>query len=130
MTSRRVLVAAPLIIVALALNACGSGTEHKPGRNSADKLAVVTSFYPLPFAAAQIGGGHVAVTSPTKPRAEPHNIELTPREVATINKASLVVYELGLQSAVDKAVESQGGDRGLDVAPAANLNLRLALGRH
>src|SRR5665647_1479783 len=123
MTSRRVLVAAPLIIVALALSACGSGTEHKPGKNSADKLAVVASFYPLQFAAAQIGGGHVAVTSLTKPGAEPHDIELTTHDVATVSKAGLVIYEKGLQGAVDKAVQSEAGDRSLNVAPAARLDL-------
>ena len=123
MTSRRVLVAAPLIIVALALSACGSGTEHKPGKNSADKLAVVASFYPLQFATQQIGGDHVVVANLTRPGVEPHDIELTPREVASVSKARLVVYERGLQGAVDKAVESEAGNRGLDVAPAANLDL-------
>jgi zinc transport system substrate-binding protein len=91
---------------------------------SPERLAVVASFYPLQFATEQIGGEHVAVTSLTKPGAEPHDIELTPRDVGRVSKAKLVVFEKGLQGAVDKAVESQGGDRGLDVAPSANLNLR------
>ena len=126
MTSRRFLVAAPLAIAVMALSACGSagGTAaNKAGGTGSDKLAVVASFYPLQFATQQIGGDHVAVTSLTKPGAEPHDVELTPRDVATVGSAKLVVYESGLQGAVDKAVESQGGDRGLDVAPAANLNL-------
>ena len=126
MTSRRLLVAAPLAIAALALSACGSAGDtaaNKAGDKGADKLAVVASFYPLQFATQQIGGDHVAVTSLTRPGAEPHDIELTPKDVATVSKAKLVVYESGLQGAVDKAVESQGGDRGLDVAPAANLDL-------
>ena len=126
MTSRRLLGAAPLAIAALALSACGSAGDtpaNKAGDKGADKLAVVASFYPLQFATQQIGGDHVAVTSLTRPGAEPHDIELTPKDVATVSKAKLVVYESGLQGAVDKAVESQGGDRGLDVAPAANLDL-------
>jgi len=115
-----------LAIAALALSACGSAGDtaaNKAGDKGADKLAVVASFYPLQFATQQIGGDHVAVTSLTKPGAEPHDVELTPRDVATVGSAKLVVYESGLQGAVDKAVESQGGDRGLDVAPAANLDL-------
>jgi len=124
MTPRRVLVAASLI-AALALSACGSGT---PGKTSAGKLTVVAAFYPLQYAAEQIGGGHVDVTNLTKPGAEPHDIELAPRDVATISKAKLVVFEKGLQGAVDQAVAAQGGDRGLDVAPAADLNLRVASG--
>jgi len=120
MTSRRVLATIPLIIAALALSACGSGA---PGKAGTGQLSVVASFYPLQYAAEQIGGGHIAVTTLTRPGAEPHDIELTPREVATVSSAALVVYERGLQGAVDKAVQSQGGDRGLDVAPAARLDL-------
>jgi zinc transport system substrate-binding protein len=127
MASRKVLVAAPLIIAALALSACGSGSAG-PGRTSTGKLAVVASFYPLKFAVEQIGAGHVAVTSLTRPGAEPHDVELTPHDVATVSKAGLVVYELGLQGAVDQAVESEGGDRGLDVSPAAALDLATAGG--
>jgi zinc transport system substrate-binding protein len=84
---------------------------------------VVASFYPLQFVTQQIGGDHVAVTNLTKPGAEPHDVELTPRDVASVSKAELVVYERGLQGAVDQAVESEAGNRGLDVTPAANLDL-------
>ena len=114
-----------MVIAALALSSCGSATAiaDQSGTPSTDTLAVVASFYPLQFATQQIGGDHVAVTSLTKPGAEPHDVELTPRDVASVSRAKLVVYERGLQGAVDKAVESQGGDRGLDVAPAANLDL-------
>jgi zinc transport system substrate-binding protein len=126
MRSRRLLFATPLVIAALALSACGSGQQGtaQPGATGKDQMAVVASFYPLQFATEQIGGSHVAVTSLTKPGAEPHDVELTPRDIATVSKAKLVIFEKGLQSAVDKAVESQGGDRGLDVAPAANLDLK------
>jgi len=115
-------------MAALTLSACGSGKLDSQKTTGTDALAVVASFYPLQFATEQIGGGHVAVTSLTKPGAEPHDIELTPRDVAAVSKARLVIYEKGLQGAVDQAVESQGGDRSLDIAPAANLDLRYASG--
>jgi zinc transport system substrate-binding protein len=119
----RSLRAAPLLIAALVLSACGS-----PGASTDGKIAVVASFYPLQYATQQIGGSLVAVTSLTKPGAEPHDTELTPRAVASVSMARLVVYEKGLQGAVDKAVESQGGGHSLDVAPSANLDLKLASG--
>jgi zinc transport system substrate-binding protein len=112
-----------MVIGAFALSACGSGDTADNGTTGTGKLAVVASFYPLQFATEQIGGGHLAVTSLTKPGAEPHDIELTPRDVARVSKARLVVYEKGLQGAVDQAVESQAGDRSLDVAPVARLDL-------
>src|SRR5664280_974708 len=125
MTPRRGLATTALIIAALTLSACSSGA---PGKSSTGQLSVVASFYPLQFAAEQIGGSHVAVTNLTRPGAEPHDIELTTLDVTTVSKAGLVTYEKGLQAAVDKAAESQAGDRSLDVAPTANLTLRLASG--
>jgi zinc transport system substrate-binding protein len=128
MTSRSLrpggaLVAATLATLAvLTLGGCGS-TAAAAHNQAGQRLAVVASFYPLQFAVEQIGGNHVAVTSLTKPGAEPHDVELTPRDVAGVSKARIVVYERGLQGAVDKAVESEGGDRGLDVAPAGHLDL-------
>jgi zinc transport system substrate-binding protein len=125
MNPPRTLIGVPLLTAALALSGCGLSQESSA---STGKVAVVASFYPLQFATQQIGGSHVAVTSLTKPGAEPHDIELTPRDVGSVSKARLVVFEKGLQGAVDSAVESQGGDRGLDVAPAAKLDLKLASG--
>jgi len=124
-TSRSALVAASLLFAALAPSACSSAA---PGKNSTGQLTVVASFYPLQFAAEQIGGSHVAVTSLTRPGAEPHDIELTTHDVATVSTAGLVVYEKGLQGAVDKAVESQAANRSLDVTSAANLDLKLTSG--
>jgi len=115
-------VAVAVAIVVALLGACGQGGTE--GRTEGGKLAVVASFYPLQFATEQVGGGHIAVTTLTKPGAEPHDVELTPRDVATVSKARLVVYEKGLQGAVDQAVESQGRNHSLDVSPAARLNLR------
>ena len=137
MASRRFRMTTPLFIAAItafaiiaviAVSACGSGAQDGQSSTGTDPLAVVASFYPLQFAVEQIGGGHVAVTNLTKPGAEPHDIELTPRDVARVSKARLIVFEKGLQGAVDKAVESQGGDGGLDVAPAADLDRKLASG--
>jgi zinc transport system substrate-binding protein len=131
MTSKLALAGASLLATALVLSGCGSGAfgaGGKGGRDGSGRLEVVAAFYPLQFATQQIGGTHVKVISLTKPGAEPHDIELTPQDVGTVSKASLVVYEKGLQGAVDQVVTAQGGDRGLDVVPAANLNLRVAGG--
>ncbi|MDQ1535817.1 MAG: zinc transport system substrate-binding protein [Actinomycetota bacterium] len=114
------LIAALGLIASIALTACGSSAQG----TSTGRLPVVASFYPLQFAAEQIGGGHLAVKSLTKPGAEPHDIELTTQDVASVSEARLVIYEQGLQGAVDKAVETQAGDHSLNVAPAAKLDLR------
>ena len=106
-----------------ALSACGSPLTAADQLGATQRMAVVTSFYPLQFASQQIGGDHVTVTNLTKPGAEPHDNELTARDVASVSRARLVVYERGLQGAVDQAVDSEAGDRALNIAPAAHLDL-------
>jgi zinc transport system substrate-binding protein len=106
----------------LALAGCGSD-DGAAGTGGGDRLDVVAGFYPLEWAAAQIGGDRVEVSSLTAPGAEPHDLELTPRDVAGVSDADLVVYLGGFQAAVDEAAESQAGDHSWDVAEAANLSL-------
>ncbi len=115
----RLLGAAVCATAALALTACApsTGTPTQDGR-----LRIVTSFYPLQFVAERVGGSHVQVTSLTRPGTEPHDLELTPRDVARLQDADVVVYLRGFQPAVDQAVdEHTRGQRVIDVAPAARL---------
>jgi zinc transport system substrate-binding protein len=119
MTLRSLGLVAGLLSIAM-VSACGATGER--GANG-DRLSVVASFYPLEYAVAQIGGDHVAITGLTKPGAEPHDLELSPRQVATVARADLVVYEKHFQPAVDAAVDGQAPDTGFDVSPAARLDL-------
>ena len=112
-------VLAALLAGALTLSACGS-----PESGSSDsKLKVVASFYPLQYAAERIGGDRVSVTSLTKPGAEPHDLELTPQDVAGLADTDLVVYLKGFQPAVDEAVSSQAVDKAFNAAASADLDL-------
>ncbi len=117
-----VRVAAGLALAAtasLALAGCGSSTSGR----GAGTVSVTAAFYPLAYAAERVGGDHVVVTSLTKPGAEPHDLELTPRQVAQMTDATLIVYEKGFQPAVDDAVATVGGSAGFDVSSAARLTL-------
>jgi zinc transport system substrate-binding protein len=82
---------------------------------------VVAGFYPLAFAAEQIRGVEVEVTNLTPAGAEPHDLELTPREVEEILGADLVLYlGEGFQPGVEEAVES-GDVPALDVLDGLDL---------
>ncbi|RBY78658.1 zinc ABC transporter substrate-binding protein [Blastococcus sp. TF02-09] len=104
----------------LLLAGCGSDDG---GSGAGDRLDVVAGFYPLEWAASRIGGDRIEVSSLTAPGAEPHDLELTPQDVAGVSDADLLVYLGGFQSAVDEAAESQAGDHAWDVAEAADLSL-------
>ncbi len=123
---RVVLLALAALAAGGLLSACGgsgSGDGAAAGRTAGGPVSVVASFYPIEFAVQQVGGDHVAVTSLTKPGAEPHDVELSPHDVARVAEAGLVVYAKGFQPAVDTAVDQEGSQHAFDVAPVANLDL-------
>jgi zinc transport system substrate-binding protein len=119
----RVLAVALGAVLGAVLAGCGA-SGGSTGAVADTRLNVVASFYPLQFVASRIGGPDATVTSLTRPGAEPHDLELTPRDVATVQKADLVVYLRGFQPAVDQSVEQQAGhDRAVDVTTSADLDL-------
>lgn len=103
MISRIVLI----ILAATMVAGCGSATGGSSG-----KTTVVAAFYPLAYAAERIGGSGVDVVNLTPPGAEPHDLELTPREVARVESANVVLYlSHGFQPAVSKGVDQAQGTR-------------------
>jgi len=95
---------------ALLLAGCAS-----PAASSGGKVSVVAGFYPLAYAAAQVGGGQVEITTLASPGVEPHDLELTPAQVVQIREADLVLYIPGLQPAVDEAIADADPSHVLDV---------------
>ena len=123
-----VAVLAASLVAGLALGACGSasGDDSRGGSaGGSGALQVTAAFYPLAYAVERVGGDHVSVASLTKPGAEPHDVELTPRDVAGLGRSSLVVYEKGFQPAVDEAVKAQVDEavKALDVAREVDLTV-------
>ena len=96
-----VAVVAATFVVALLGSAVAGAASRTP---------VVASFYPIAWAAQQVGGNRVAVTNLTPAGAEPHDLELTPDQIDEVLDAK-VVFELGrgFQPAVEQAAEQRDG---------------------
>lgn len=94
------------------LSACGF--QMDPAAEG--KVSVVAAFYPLQFLAQRIGGDRVYVVNLVKPGAEPHDLELAPRDVGLISEADVVVYLHGFQPAVDEAIIGEAKRTSLDIA--------------
>jgi zinc transport system substrate-binding protein len=106
-----------VLVIGLAALLAGCG-----GGGTAGTQDVVAAFYPLAYAAESIGGADFSVENLTPPGAEPHDLELTPRDVGRIQEAQVVLYlGRGFQPAVSKAVEDARGER-VDVLAGLRLH--------
>jgi zinc transport system substrate-binding protein len=123
---------AGLVLVALlavAISSCGDNGDE-PNSTASDTttasdavLEIEAAFYPLQWMAEQIGGDAVEVHSLAPPGAEPHDLELSPEDVARVQDADAVVYLQGFQPAVDEAVAGADEQRVFDAAEATALDL-------
>ena len=105
------VLAAAVILGGIALAGCGgSPSGDGASGDGAERLDVVAGFYPLAFAASEIGGEGVSVSNLTPPGAEPHDLELSPRDVEQVRSADLVLYlGGGFQPALEDAVGKAEG---------------------
>jgi zinc transport system substrate-binding protein len=104
--SRIVLVC---VAGAAALAAAGCGGSADTGSS------LVAAFHPLAYAMRQVAPAGSEVVDLTPPGAEPHDLELSARDVERLRDAELVVYAGGgFQPAVEDAVRGRDG-RSLDV---------------
>ena len=85
----------------LALTGC-SDADAPAG---SDEAAVVVSFYPLEFIVERLTGDGELVTNLTAPGAEPHDLELTPRAVASEEGDQVSLFLLGQGEAPDEGVD-------------------------
>jgi zinc transport system substrate-binding protein len=103
-----------LVCVLLAASAAVAGCGARETDSS--RLEVVAGFYPLAYAAEQVGGDAVRVTSLTPAGAEPHGYELRPGDTRRIAEADLVVYlGGGFQPALEEAIAAAEGVTALDL---------------
>jgi len=95
----KALTAALLLFAPLATPTAGSATPP---------VHVVGAFYPVAYAAQRVGGTRVQVTNLTPVGAEPHDLELTPKQIDEVLDAD-VVFDMGhrFQPAVEKAAQER-----------------------
>ena len=100
------ILLAALIATLVAAALLAGGTTGKPGAGS----RVVAAFYPLAYAAQELGGDTVTVSNLTRPGAEPHDLEVSPADVARVRSAGLVLLlGHGFQPQLERAARGAGG---------------------
>ncbi|MET7284662.1 metal ABC transporter substrate-binding protein [Streptomyces sp. NPDC005573] len=109
------------VAVALGLGTLTGCSAADATGTRTSKFDVVASFYPMAFLAERIGGDHVHVVGLTTPGQEPHDLELTPLQIAGIQDSDAVLYLRNLQPAVDKAVAESPVRTKIDAASLTTL---------
>lgn len=99
------ILAAAMVLFSLA--GCGNGG----GSVSSGKLEVAVSFNPMAELARAVGGDKVEVYTIVPDGAEPHDFELKAKDIESLAKASVFVYngagmETWAQAAIDSASNS------------------------
>lgn len=108
-------ILSPVLSLVLLAPACAGSAGSSQGEDSS--ISVVTSFYPLAYAAQRVGGDAVTVTNLTPPGVEPHDLELAPEALELVASADVVVYlSGGFQPVVEEAVEAEATGVTVDVA--------------
>jgi zinc transport system substrate-binding protein len=94
------------MVAVLAVTAAGC----RPDGGGDSGVDVVAGFYPLAWVAERIGGDRVTVADLTPAGTEPHDLELTTRQVDDVLDAEVVVVlGAGFQPAVEEAAERRDG---------------------
>jgi zinc transport system substrate-binding protein len=100
-----------LIFVGLALATVGAGCGVSQAEADADAKTVLAAFYPLAFAAERVVGPATDVHNLTPPGVEPHDLELSPRDVERVRAANVVLYlGGGFQPALEEALDGADGE--------------------
>ncbi|MEO7397108.1 MAG: metal ABC transporter substrate-binding protein [Ilumatobacteraceae bacterium] len=130
---RRALRAVTALVAVATPLACGSdrpraSREGATSVTAGSVLPITASFYPLQFVVEQIGGDLVTVENLTPAGVEPHDVELTGEDIASLQDAVAVFYLAGFSPAVDDAVAAVAGGRAVDVTGSARLDLEAISG--
>ncbi|MDO5498402.1 MAG: metal ABC transporter substrate-binding protein [Propionibacteriaceae bacterium] len=127
---KRTLGATLATAALLTTAACADGGDAGTGAGDGNELEVVVAFYPLQFTAERVAGDSATITNLTQPGADAHGLELTPRQIAALSEADLVIYQSGFQPAVDDAIAQVAPPRVLDVTTVATMHSVGADGAH
>ncbi|MDQ3099283.1 MAG: zinc ABC transporter substrate-binding protein [bacterium] len=95
-----------LIIISLLLVAAvGYRLLRVPIRQDTTKINVTATFYPLAEFTKAVGADWITVETLIPPGSEPHDFDLTPKEIVHLDQSSLFIYNgAGFESWIEKVI--------------------------
>ena len=84
-----------LLIIIILFSIITITCNNNDNKNTSGKLQIYTSVYPIYDFTKKIGGEKITVYNMTKAGAEPHDFEITSKDMANLSKADLFIYNGG-----------------------------------
>ncbi|CRF33732.1 ABC transporter substrate-binding protein [Brachyspira suanatina] len=84
-----------IIFILSLLVGCSNASKNNQKQDSSDKLKVYASIYPMYDFAKKICGDKADVYNMTSAGSEPHDFEITSKDMANLTKANLFIYNGG-----------------------------------
>jgi zinc transport system substrate-binding protein len=117
-----ILTAILLCLGTFILMGCGSGNNS--GFSETDKISVVTTIYPMQDFVEHIAGDKAEVINLVPAGTEPHDFELSAKDMTLLEQADLFVYNgAGMEHFVDKTLASLSNRNLMVVEAAENVTL-------
>ena len=84
-----------IILLSIFILNCNKNNNKNSDKDNSGKLQIYTSIYPIYDFTKKIGGEKISVYNMTKAGAEPHDFEITSKDMANLSKADLFIYNGG-----------------------------------
>lgn len=100
------------MVLLLPIMLVGCGSEENKSSKESGKVEVTASISPIKEFTELIGGDKIEVTSLVPDNAEPHDIDLKPRDFEKLTKSKLFIYNgLGMEDWLDEVKEQISEDK-------------------
>ncbi len=109
------IIGAGVIVLVIFAGVYSLNRLSKPSAVTSEKIKVVASFYPLADFAKNVGGDLVEVMNITPAGAEPHDYEPTPKDIAALYDAKLVILNGNGVDAWGEKIEGELTQKGIIV---------------
>ena len=98
--------------IGLIFTACGNNSDQE----DSNKIEVVTSFYPIAEFAKMVGGDKIEVSVLAPIGVEPHDYELSPKDLELIESSDLLIVQgAGMEAWFDEDLEEDLVQKGVYV---------------
>lgn len=96
-----------VVLSSAILSGCRKKTDTNSDSGSYKKIVVYTSIYPMYDFSKKIGGDRIEVHNLVPAGTEPHDWEPTPRDIAKIQEADVLIYNgAGMEGWIEKVLKS------------------------